>query len=917
MHGFFVVVFQKKTYTIYMKKLSRQKNQPLQTFWNKQIDEVMQAVNATPQGLSAQDAELRLATNGENTIPAKRKKSLLAIILGELLNPIVILLLFACGFSAVMAEWLDAAVIMFIIIIDVIMGIMQTLKAEKTANSLLGKIKTNVKVLRNGEKMVISAKNLVIGDLVFLESGDRVPADLRLIDCQNLKVDESLLTGESLPVEKHNEAIIAPKCALAEQKNMVFNGTSVVSGRATAVVVQTALETQIGQIAEKLSSVKEELSPLQKRIGTFSKQITFGVALVAVIMFLVLYFQGNDFNSIFLFVVALAVSAIPEGLPLAVNISLSVASRKMGQKNVIVKTLNAVESLGSCTVIASDKTGTLTLNEQTAKMIVLPNGQTVSVTGSGYNDLGELQFNDPNTTDPTLCLVRSAVINTEAKLYKHNGQFKSFGDSIDIAFLALGMKAQQHKNLPQILFTVPYESEKKFSAAFFKDNEQMFCTAKGSIETILAMCSNMGTLDNPTPLDAQALHKQHEAYAKKGYRLIAVATGAFKGVPDEKNIKNLTFLGFVCFIDPVRVETKPAIKACKQAGVKVLMITGDHPLTALAIATEIGIAAEKTQITTGHEIEEMFAKGEKAFDRFVANKTVFARVTPTDKLNIINSLKRQGEFVAVTGDGVNDAPAIKSAHIGIAMGSGTDVAKETADMIISDDNFSSVVHGIKEGRVAYSNIRKVTYLLLSQGIGEILFFFISILCGLPLPLVATQILYLNIVTNGLQDFALSFEKGEKGILCETPRSTKESLFSKSLLLESLLAGLVIGGTVFGVWAVLIAQGTEITFARSIVMALMVFMQNFHTLNCRSETRSTFKQNPFGNWLVPVAVGLAIVLQIALMEVPFLANVLNLTTVPIILLVQMFALGAIILIVMEFYKYFVRKYRQKHNIRHSY
>lgn len=898
-----------------MKKTENSKTLK-ENFHDLALDKVFEKVSSTPEGLTTQDAELRLENNGKNIIPQKKRRSIFSIIFKELINPIVLLLLFACGFSLVVGEWIDAIVIFVIIATDIIMGTVQTVRAEKTAKSLLSMVKTTVKVLRDGEKTTVSAQDLAIGDIVFFESGDKIPADARILTSQNLKVDESILTGESNPAEK--QAVLLEKnCPLAEQKNMLFSGTNVVSGRASAVVVRTALATEIGQIAEKLVETDDEETPLKKRINKFSKQITFAVALVAVALFVALYLQGNSFHSIFLFVIALAVSAIPESLPLAVTLSLSIASKKMGKKNVIVKNLNAVESLGSCTVIASDKTGTLTLNQQTAKLVILPNGETAEITGSGYNDQGEITATNPETILQVNQIAKCGLLNNEAKLYKRDGKFKNFGDSIDIAFLALALKAKVDKSGIEVLYQIPYESEKKYSAVFFKNNDKMLCTVKGSIEKILSVCNTMKIGDKEVPLDEKTILAQHEKFAGKGYRLIAVAVGKTSGVPAEDAIKNLTFLGLVGFIDPVRTETKPAVEACKNAGIKVLMITGDHPLTAFAIANDIGIAKDKSQVCTGKDVQNALLKGEKAFDKFVKSKTVFSRVTPTDKLEIVNSLKRQGEFVAVTGDGVNDAPAIKTAHIGIAMGSGTDVAKETADMIIADDNFSSIVQGIKEGRTAYSNIRKVTYLLLSQGIGEILFFFTSILCGLPMPLVATQILYLNVVTNSLQDIALNFEKSETGILKESPRSTKESLFSKSLMLECLISGAVIGGVVFAVWAGLMNAGTDLVFARSIVMALMVFIQNFHTFNCRSETKSIF-QLPFNsNWFVWVSVLVVFAMQILLMEIPFLANAISLTTVPALDLIYLFILSSVILIVMEVYKYFVRRYRAKHNITKSY
>ena len=554
---------------------------------------------------------------------------------------------------------------------------------------------------------------------------------------------------------------------------------------------------------------------------------------------------------------------------------------------------------------------------------MLANGETFNVTGSGYNDNGEVLPVKGANIEKANEIVLNGLMNNEAKLYKKNNEFKSFGDSIDIAFLALAMKAKQTKTGTSTQLQIPYESEKKYSGVFYEKNGKNICTVKGSIEKIISFCDKMQGKTGLVKISAARLNKLHEQYAKQGYRLIAVASAEYEGEPSEDNIKNLTFLGFVGFIDPIRLETKPAIESCKNAGIKVLMITGDHPLTAFSIAREIGITEDYEQVTTGQEVQKYFHMGEKEFDEFIKTKIVFSRVTPTDKLNIINSLKRLGEFVAVTGDGVNDAPAIKSAHIGIAMGSGTDVAKETSDMIIADDNFSSIVQGIKEGRGAYSNIRKVTYLLLSQGIAELLFFFVSVLCGLPLPLVAIQLLYLNIITDGIQDFALSFEKPEDGIMQEKPRPTKESLFSKSLLCESLVAGLTIGLIVLGVWFYLM-YGTNLgsteeglIYARSIIMALMVFMQNYHAFNCRSETKSIFQINPLSNLMIFIGVFASVGLQVLIMSVPAVASILDLTPVAFEYILIAVGLGVFIVAVMEIYKLFVRRYRKKHNIRTAY
>lgn len=574
---------------------------------------------------------------------------------------------------------------------------------------------------------------------------------------------------------------------------------------------------------------------------------------------------------------------------------------------MIVKKLNAVESLGSCTIIASDKTGTLTVNQQTAKAILFPSGENLEITGTGYNDQGEVV----GATDTLLGQAKQigflGMLNNEATLEKNGKQWKYYGDSIDIAFLSLGRKLECTTEQVIILDRIPYESENQFSAVFYQEKEEVFCTVKGSVEQVLAFSKTMGS--EQSLLDEERIKKQNESLAAAGYRVLGIAKGKVNRASsyDRSMIQNWNFEGLVGFIDPIRKEAKQSIEETMVSGIQVVMITGDHPLTAYTIASELGLVTKQSEVASGDEIEQELAKGQTSFDHFIKGKKVFSRVTPLEKLEIVNSYKRQGEFIAVTGDGVNDAPALKSANIGIAMGSGTDVAKETASMIILDDNFQSIVAGIKEGRNAYSNIRKVSYMLLSCGFAEVLFFLLSILFDLPMPLVAVQLLWLNVVTDGLQDLALSFEKAETGIMKEKPRSTKESLFNRELIWEVGIAGLVIGLLVFGVWTYLIkVLQFDVAIARGYIMALMVFIQNIHVLNCRSEKDSivhiSFRSNPF----ILISIASAIVLQVIVMEVPVLSQLLQTSSIPFVSLLYLFLLSFAILLVMEIYKYFKRK-----------
>ena len=864
-------------------------------YYSMNIEEAMQKLQTSEEGLSSREAKKRLEKYGLNELPKKKPDSIFKIIFREVTDPIILLLIVAIIASLLVGEVVDAVAIFLIILVDLIIGTVEEKKANNTAEALSNLVREQVKVMRDGKEILVDSTELTVGDYVLLESGDKIAADLRLTETHNFTVDESILTGESLPVEKTYKKLENKELAITSQANMLFAGTSVVTGRAKALVIGVALNTEIGKIANTINNTKEEKSPLTIRIDKFSKQISVLIIIISIIIAGLLMSKGNSsFNEILLSVIALAVSAMPEGLPLALTMALTIASNKMAKRKVVAKQLYSVESLGSCTVIASDKTGTLTVNEQTAKKIVLPNGAEYMVTGSGYHVDGEVVGENIQYAKD---IAKLGQINNEAKFTEK----EHIGDSIDIAFLVLAEKLKIKSDDVQIVETIPYESQNKYSAVFYKKGNETYCTIKGSIEVVASFCNKTNLKKE---FNFQALEEQNEALAKDGYRVIALANGkiAEKEEYTEKDIQDLTFMGLVGFIDPIRKEAVEAIKKCRGAGIKVLMITGDHPLTAYKISQDLKLTNTYDDVTTGAEVEEYLAKGEKAFDEFVANKKVFTRVTPIEKLEIVNSLKRQGEFVAVTGDGVNDAPALRTANIGIAMGSGTDIARETAKMIVIDDNFKSIVNGVLEGRVAYSNIRKITYFLVSCGLAEVLFFCLSIVCNLPMPLVAIQLLWLNVVTDGIQDFSLSFEKAEKDIMKEKPRDPKESLFDKVLFEEIAVAGTTIGLLVFGLWIYLIKFiNLDVDVARGYVVALMVIIQNIHAFNCRSEKKSALSVPLKSNKIFFYGVIGSLLLGIIVMEFAPLATLLKTSSIPVLHLLYLFALGSVIFVVMESYK----------------
>lgn len=868
--------------------------------WNTNIE----------KGLTEKEASKRLEQYGKNELPKSKQKKIITVFGSQFLNPLVLILIVTGIISVFANEVVDALFILFVILSDAILGTFQEWKAEKSAAALQNMIKIKTTVLRNQELISIDSENLVPGDIIHLESGDKIGADIRLSHVANLQIDEAFLTGESIATTKQKETI-QKEVGLSEQKNMGFAGSTVLSGRGTGIVVATGPYTELGKIAHHVTNSDSSKTPLVIRMEKFTKQISILVIMIAIILTFVLYLKGTAPREIFFTVVALSISAIPEGLPVSLTIVLSIAANKMAKKNVIVRKLNAVEGLGSCTVIATDKTGTLTLNEQTAKIILTPSGKTHTISGQGYNGNGRIL----NPNEEIRNLITMGVLNNEASLYQKQHQWKYQGDSIDVALLALGYKAEILPNIKDelvIVGEIPYESEKKYSAAFYFNQKEIDVTIKGSVETVLSFCSNMQIENEVQKLNKEKILKQNEELASHGYRVIAFAKGeqnnfVKKDNYNENDISNLTFLGLIGFIDPIRAEVPNAISACRKAGIKVVMVTGDHPLTAKAIGKDLGLLKKDEELATGEELQKYLDQGEEITDQFIKTISVFSRVTPTQKLAIVDSLKRMGEFVAVTGDGVNDAPAMKSANIGIAMGSGTDVAKETGSLIIADNNFTSIVAGIEEGRFAYDNIRKVIYMLLSCGISEILFFLLSLIFNMPLPLLAVQLLWLNLVTDGIQDVALAFERGDHDVMNHPPRKTTESIFNSIMIEEILVSGIIIGITVFGFWYYLInGIKMDTVGARSYILLLMVFMQNIHVFNCRSELTSAFKLPVKNNPFIVFGILATLILQLLVTETTILKSILKTQPLDFYHVILALLLTIPLLAIMEIFKFMKRK-----------
>lgn len=865
--------------------------------------EALKQLTSHERGLTLSEHEKRLTMCGENRLPEGRKVTLVGLFLRQFLSPLIYILLMAAAFSLWTGEISDAAFIFAVLLINAAIGTFQEYTAEKAAHALKQLVPVQATVLRDGQRRTMEAFELVPGDIVLLASGDKVPADLRLIETSGLLADESLLTGESQSVEKSAQQTLPENMPLAERINMVFAGTFIAKGRATGVVVATGASSEIGRIAGAVAKGEGGKPPLLSRIDQLTLRLALVMLAVITLLFIVTLLKGHSWLEMVPVAVALAVAAVPEGMPAAITVALAIGMRRMAAHSVIIRNMAAVETLGSCTCIASDKTGTLTLNDMTVECVMLPDGTLFKVHG----DRIEADNGADHRHASLRALSRAGVLANEASTIHHEGGWKHEGDKVDISLLVLGRKWGLSREAALELHpeqaTIPYESEQGFSAAVCGGEGNLRIFVKGSVEKLLPMCSRMQGEKGDMPLHAATIEKQMGQLAGAGYRVLAFAEGA---VPANSNIDNphalllnLTFLGLAGMIDPLRPEAKEAIVRCHEAGIRVVMITGDHPVTALAIARQLGLADEHTKPITGRMLQD--AKGD-ALQVLIQNSVVFARIEPEQKRLIVECLMKAGHYVAVTGDGVNDAPALKSAHVGVAMGArGTDVARESADIVLVDDNFSSIVEGVRQGRVVYANIRKVIFHFISIGVAEILLFLLAIAAGLPMPLTTVQLLWLNLVTGGLQDLPLTLEKAEGGELKHKPRPVGEPIFNRLMVERVVMNGLFIGLCSFILFGWLLRYGYTTEDARNMVLLLMVLFENVQVLNSRSETRSIFQQPLFGNPLLLIGIILAQAIHIGAMYLPLGQEVLAVQPVSPAIWGALVGISVLLLVLNEAYK----------------
>ncbi len=880
---------------------------------------VLDALSTSPQGLNQVEAAARLEQFGRNTLPRARPPGPLRIFLRQFLSPLIYVLLVAAVVSLALQHWSDAGFIAVVLVLNAVIGTAQEHGAGRSAEALRAMMTLRALVVREAQDFEIDAEEVVPGDVVLLEPGGRVPADLRLVSGTGLETDESLLTGESTPVTKRPNAVVQPDALVADRANIAFAGTLVTGGRAYGVAVGTGMETQFGRIAAAVLGTPAAKPPLLVRMDLFAKRVAMAVGIAALVLAAAEAARGTPANQILLTAIALAISAIPEGLPVALTVALALSARRMARRKVIARRLVAVEALGSCTFIASDKTGTLTLNQLTARIIAFPGGTGVDVTGQGMEPSGDLrpwEGVDAAALRPLierLCL--AVVLCNDGFLGQRDGAWVHYGDAVDVALLVMGQKAGVHQGsvataYPRVAM-VPYEPVRQFAAALNQRGGETVAFVKGSGERVLPMCARMATPHGDLPINSAALASQMEALGARGYRVLAVAAGPVAVPPGAEfsadHLRNLVFLGFVAMIDPLRPEARSSVEACRGAGIGVAMVTGDHPATALAIAKDLGIGEREDEVVTGQALRSAAAQGDHALDAVVTTARVFARVEPQQKLQIVESLRRLGHFVAVTGDGANDAPALRAAHIGIAMGQrGTDVARETSDLILTDDNFASIVAGVEEGRVAYANVRKVIFLLISTGVAEVFLFILATATGLPLPLLPVQLLWLNLVTNGIQDVALAFEPKEGGELLRRPRRPQEPVFDRVMLRRTLLSAVVMSVACFFAYKWMLDAGWELASARNGVLLLLVLFENVQALNSRSETLSIFRLNPMSNRFLVFGTIAAQLLHIGAMYTPGLRGALRLEPVSLAQWAIMLGLACTLLVVVEMEKAWRRR-----------
>lgn len=847
-------------------------------------------------GLSLEEVEKRREKYGKNVLAEREKRSWILRFFDQFKDFMIIVLLVAAAISGIfLKEWVDAGVILVVVILNAVIGIIQEGKAEKSLEALKKMSAPNAKVLRNGQKEVINSEDVVVGDIIFIEAGDLVPADARIIESANLKIEESALTGESVPVEKSDKIIEEKNIPLGDMKNMMFSGTVVTYGRGKGIVVATGMETQNGKIAKALAGEKNEDTPLQKKLAQIGKYLSFLAIGICVVVFIVGMFQSPEtlgldpsqntlidkFVAMFMTAVSLAVAAIPEGLPAIVTIVLSMGVMRMVKKNAIVKRLPAVETLGSASVICSDKTGTLTLNQMTV-VKAYQNGNIFDVNMENKESIGEV-------------ITLGSLCNDGTVTLDEDGKEKHIGDPTETAIVAalmkLGVNKEEIDNMYPRVNEVPFDSDRKLMTTVHLNDGKYFVITKGAPDQVIARCIGA---------DGEEIMKANKEMADQALRVLAVGYKVLDSIdaiitPEIEN--ELKFVGLIGMIDPPREEAKEAIKVCKTAGIRPVMITGDHKDTAVAIAKNLNIIQDASQAISGAELDSM---SDDELCKNVSKYGVYARVSPEHKIRIVKAWQKNGQIVAMTGDGVNDAPSLKAADIGCAMGiTGTDVAKGAADMILTDDNFATITEAVKEGRGIFKNIKKAISFLLSGNLGEVVTIFTAMVTGIGTPLLPVQILWVNLITDSLPALALGVEPVEKNIMHEKPREKSEGLFTKPMLIRTILQGLMIGGLSLFAYILgkFILPGANAEVGHTMAFIVLAMGQLFHSFNMKSD-ESLFKTGILNNKYLIYSFLAGMVLQGIICFVPPIAAIFKVVQLPLLNWIWILGLQVMVIIFVE-------------------
>jgi magnesium-transporting ATPase (P-type) len=868
------------------------------------------------QGLSTEEVERRQAEFGLNQMTARRGTPAWVKFLQQFNQALVYILLAATVVSAALGEWVDAAVIFGVVFVNAIIGFIQESKAERAIEALAKMVRTEATVRRDGRKQRVPSAELVPGDVVLLQSGDAVPADLRLVEVRNLQVEEAALTGESVPVEKKTDALPADT-VLGDRKNLAFAGTLVTYGQAEGVVVATGDRTEMGRIATMISEAVDISTPLTRKIAQFSRLLLYVILGLATLAFLVGVLRGESVADMFMAAVALAVGAIPEGLPAAVTITLAIGVARMAKRHAIIRKMPAVETLGSTTVICSDKTGTLTENQMTVSR-VWAGGRMFEVTDGGYEANGEIRSAghkvDPGKNTALEETLLAGLLCNDSQLVRKEGRLQVEGDPTEAALIVAAQKAGLEKAATETRLpradVIPFESEHMYMATLHRAGDGQVIYVKGSVERLLERCDNaLDAQGNETPLDAAAVQRVVEELAAQGLRVLAFARRRVR--PNHTSLTHddvaggLTLLGLQGMIDPPRAEAIRAVANCQSAGIEVKMITGDHKGTAVAIARQLGLRGGKGShgevvALTGRELDEI---PDEQFPEAAERAAVFARVAPEQKLRLVQALQKRGHIVAMTGDGVNDAPALKQADIGVAMGiTGTDVAKGAADMILTDDNFASIEAAVEEGRNVFDNLTKFIAWTLPTNGGEGLIILAAILVGTALPILPVQLLWVNMSTALLLGLMLVFEPKEKDLMARPPRDPKQPILTRGLILRIVVVSLLMTLGGFGLFEWEERLGTSVAESRTIVVNVIVMVEVFYLLNCRSLTRSFFLLGVFTNPWVMGGVAAMLGAQLLFTYAPFMNKLFHSAPIRGTAWLEILAVGAVVFVAVELKKW---------------